>query len=432
MRTTLLRFGALATAATLVLAGCGRDDDDGGDGGDGAAGPGVTSEPCPDAVDEEKGCIYLGVISDLTGPFAPVGVPLTAGGKAFWDQVNADGGIGDYEVNVTEYVRDNQYNPDVHARVYNEIKGDVLAMAQSLGTVATEAMLRDPDAEELVVLPATLGSNWLFEDRVMEIGSSYCTEAMNSVDYGVDELGSKGVAAIHFEGDYGDDAAVGAKIAAEARDVPFTDITIAPGGEPGPAIAALLRSKADLVMISTSPTELAQIVGGAAQQGFQGKFIGSIPTWNAALLKTPAKPALEGLYLWASSFPGWDADTPGHEAMRAAAEAAGQTPNEYYALGWTGGYIMKAALESALDGDGELNRAALLDAATSLDGVDGEGMLPEGSGNFAGDSNDAAVRSTILLKPGEGNSSGASVEVEPFTGPTAEEYDFQEACYLQK
>ena len=91
------------------------------------------------------------------------------------------------------------------------------------------------DAEELVVLPATLGSNWLFENRVMEIGSSYCTEAMNSVDYGVDELGSKGVAAIHFEGDYGDDAAVGAKIAAEARGVKFTDITIAPGGEPGPA-----------------------------------------------------------------------------------------------------------------------------------------------------------------------------------------------------
>lgn len=428
MKRTVLKFGALATAASLVLMGCGRDD---GDTNADGLGPGVTSEPCPDAIDKDKGCIYLGVISDLTGPFKPVGVPLTEGGKAFWNYVNENGGVGEYEVNFTEYIRDNQYSPDVHARVYSEIKDKVLAMGQSLGTVATEAMLRDPDAKELVVLPATLGSNWLFESRVMEIGSSYCAEAMNAVDYGVDELGSKGVAAIHYEGDYGDDAAIGAKIAAKARGVKFTDISMGAGGDVAPVIAQLLRSKADLVVVSTSPTELAGIVGGAAQQGFQGKFIGSIPTWNKALLATPAKPALEAMYLWASPFAGWDADTEGHTAMRAAAEAAGQEPNEYFALGWTGGYIMQAALEKALD-EGDLNRGSLLKAATSLTSVDGEGMLPEGSGNYAGDSNAAAVRSTILLKPGEGSSSGATPEVPAFTGPTAESYDFQEACYLQK
>jgi ABC-type branched-subunit amino acid transport system substrate-binding protein len=430
VKTTARRFVVLAAAATLVLAGCGRDDDDGGEDGGAAEGPGVTSEPCPDAVDEEKGCIYLGVITDLTGPFKAVGVPLTEGGKAFWAQVNEDGGIGDYEVNVTEYVKDNQYNPDVHAQAYSEINGEVLAMAQSLGTAATEAMLMDSDAEDLVVLPATLGSNWLFEDRVLEIGSSYCAEAMNAVDYGVDELGSKGVAAIHFPGDYGDDAAVGARIAAEERGVTFTDIPTGPGADQQTAaIAALLKSKADLVVVTTTPVELASIVGGAAAQGFKGKFIGSIPTWNAALLDTPAGPALEAMYLWASSFSGWDGDTPGHEAMRESAGSA--APNEYYALGWTGAYIMKAALEQAVEDD-DLSRAGLLEAATSLSGVDGDGMLPEGSGNYAGDPNEAAVRVTQLSKPQKGTGSGAVLEVEPFTGPTAEAFDFQEACYLQK
>ena len=39
---------------------------------------GVTPAPCADAVNEGNGCIYLGVISDLTdGPFAALGVPLT-------------------------------------------------------------------------------------------------------------------------------------------------------------------------------------------------------------------------------------------------------------------------------------------------------------------------------------------------------------------
>ncbi len=51
---------------------------------------GVTAAPCADAVNEGNGCIYLGVISDLTtGPFAPLGVPLTQAQEDFWASVNS-------------------------------------------------------------------------------------------------------------------------------------------------------------------------------------------------------------------------------------------------------------------------------------------------------------------------------------------------------
>lgn len=435
MNRTVLRFGALAAAATLTLSACGRDDggsDNGAEGtgdGDVATDIGVTSDPCPDAVNEDNGCIYLGIISDLTGPFAPIGVPLTEGGKAFWAKVNADGGIGGYDVDVTTNIKDNQYNPDVHARVYNEMKGDVLAMAQSLGTVATEAMLRDPDAEELVVIPATLGSNWLFEDRVLEIGTSYCAEGMNIVDYSVDELGADKMVVVHYEGDYGDDAAKGAEAVAEARDIDLTSISMGPGADPAPIVAQIMRAQPDVVMVATAPTELAQIVGGAAQAGFQGQFIGSTPTWNAALLDSPAAPALEALYTWANVSPGWDADTPGHEEMRAAAEEAGQDPNEYFVLGYAGSFVMKAALEAAVE-NGDLTRAGLLEAATGLEGVDTMGLLPEGTGNYTGEPNDIALRTTYLLKPSKEGSTGAALEVDGFTGPTTESFEFEQACYL--
>ncbi|WP_232680120.1 ABC transporter substrate-binding protein [Nocardioides sp. R-C-SC26] len=426
MNKTIRRLAVGAVASTLVLTGCGRDSDSSADGST----VGVTSEPCPDAVDEDKGCIYLGVISDLTGPFAPVGVPLTAGGKAFWDYVNANGGVGDYEVNVTANTKDNQYNPETHAQAYSQIKGDILAMAQSLGTVATEAMLADSDADELLVVPATLGSNWLFEDRVLEIGTSYCAEAMNAVDYGVDELGAKGVAAVHFPGDYGDDAMVGARIAAEERGVKFTDITVDPTATSQDAsVKAVLDSGADLVVISTGPTQVAEIVGGAVASGFKGKFIGSIPTWNAALLGSPAGPALEAAYLWATSFPLWDTDSAGFEAMREANGA--ETPNDYYALGWSGGYIMKAVLEQAI-ADDDLTQAGLLAAAKAMTTVESEGMLPEGSGNYAGDPNEAAVRVSQFGIPTKGASTGIGPDVDFFTGPTAAGYQFEEACYLQK
>jgi len=421
------RVGIVLTAATLVLTGCGRDDNEGGS----DSVPGVTSEPCPKAVDKDKGCIYLGSITDLTGVFKGIGVPLTAGQAAFWAKVNADGGIGDYEVDVSKYVKDNKYDPDVHAQVFEEIKDDVLALAQSLGTAHTNGILESVQDENILTAPISLASNWIFQKGVIELGTNYCAEGMNAVDYAV-ENGAKSIAAVHFPGDYGDDAMVGARIAAKANDVKFTDIPTAPGAEAQTAaVTALLKAKPDMVLVSTGPIEMAAIVGGAAAQGFQKPFIGSIPTWNAAVLDSPAGPAISALYMQATSFGTWDSDAPGYEAMRTAAAAAKQAPNDWYMLGWAGSYLMKAALEAAIDND-DLTREGLVAAAAALTSVDGEGMLPEGSGNYAGDPNARAVRVTSLNKVDPKADSKVSAAVEPFTGPTAEGYDFKEACYLQK
>ena len=92
---------AVAAAGAVVLAGCSAVDDtpstgDGNTAGDStdeatgdstddssdeAAGEirtdvGVTDDACPEAVNPDNGCIYLGILSDLTeGPFAALAVP---------------------------------------------------------------------------------------------------------------------------------------------------------------------------------------------------------------------------------------------------------------------------------------------------------------------------------------------------------------------
>lgn len=421
-------LGVIATAltVTMAVAGCGRDDDSSG-----GAAPGVTDEACPNAVDKDKGCIYLGTVTDLTGVFKGVGEPFTAGQKAFWDEVNKAGGIGDYEVDVTKYVKDSGYDPEKHAELFNEIKDDILAVGQSLGTAHTNAILEDATNESILLGPASLGSNWIFDDISIEVGSSYCTEAMNIVDYAADE-GAKSVAVVHFPGDYGDDAMVGARIAAKERGLKFTDITtgtVDGGDDQSAAIGALLKAKPDYVVIATGPKEMASVVGGSAAQKFTGKFIGSIPSWNSAVLASPAGPAIEALYQQASSFPTWDADAPGLEKMRAA---AGDTPpNDWFALGYSSGYVLKAILEKAI-ADDSLDREGMVEAANSLTGIDSEGTLPEGTANYEGDPNEAAVRVTQLNKVDQKASSKVSVAVEPFTGKTAESYKFTEPCYLQK
>lgn len=431
--TTRRRVAAASLVGLAVLtAGCrgGGEDPAGGGGGEGgiATDVGVTSEACPEAVNPDNGCIYLGTLSDLTvGPFAAAGPTIVAGQEAFWNRVNEDGGIGGYDVNVGEYVRDNQYNPQVTNQVYQEIKPDILALAQTLGSPPTASIVEDLAASNIVAAPAGWTSLYLFQDVILESGPTYCAEAMNGVDYAADTYSAGSVMAVHYAGDFGGDAAAGAKVAADANGMEFSNVETTAGTDnQAAAIAAIRDQQPDVVIISTGPADMATIVGQAVAGGFTGRFLGSSPTWNPALLQSPAAPALTASYQLLGPWGPWDTDSPGHEAMR---EAAGDTaPTEFFLSGWVWSYPMKAALEAAADA-GDLTRAGLAKAAANLDSVDYEGILPDGSGNYAGGANAAAVRVTQLSDVSADASTGVVVSQADLAGPTAEGYDFTGPCY---
>lgn len=433
MRNTARRRLAAASLAGLAVlaAGC-RGDSGGGGGGGGddeiATDVGVSSDPCPEAVNEDNGCIYLGTLSDLTvGPFAAAGPLIVDGQKAFWDRVNEDGGIGGYDIDVTEFVRDNQYNPQVTNQVYQEIKPDVLALAQTLGSPTTAAIVEDLDAEDIVAAPAGWTSLYLFQDVILESGATYCAEAMNGVDYAVENDAIESVMAVHYPGDFGGDAAAGAKVAAEANGIDFANVETTPGPDnQAAAVAAIVQQQPDMVLISAGPTDVATVVGQAVAGGYQGQFMGSSPTWNPAILQSPAAPAFEATFRHLGPWGPWDTDDDAHAA---AIEGLGDvTPNEYYLSGWFWSYPLKAALEAAAE-NGDLTRAGLREAAEGLEEVDYEGLLPEGSGNYAGGPNEAASRATYISEIKPDASTGLSPVAEAYTGPTVEEYDFTGACY---
>ncbi|MEV0592365.1 ABC transporter substrate-binding protein [Nonomuraea cavernae] len=424
------RYVVITAAVVTLLSACGviRGDDEGSKG---AQTTGVTSEPCPSAVDSKKGCIYLGSISDLTaGPFAALAVPITEAQKAFWARVNKAGGIGGkYEVDVTKFVRDNKYNPEVHRQVYNEMKDQVLGLAQTLGSPTTAAIIADLKANSVVAAPASWTSAWEFEDVIIETGANYCVEAMNSVDYAMEAYKPKSVMAVHLAGDYGADAAAGAKIAAEKNGLTFTAVETPSGAtEQGRAITEITKNKPDLVILTTGPADAATIVGQAAAAGYKGRFIGTGPTWNPALLKSPAAPALKALYEQSAPGKSWAADTPGHQAMRDS--LPGVTPNDGYTSGWAWAYPLKAALDAMVAG-GDVSRKGLLAAVKSLKTVDYEGMLPPEAGNYADDPNTATFRQTLINKVDDQVPTGVSMAKDFFVGPTAKDYTFDGPCFAK-
>lgn len=433
----LASVGAAALVVVLALTSCRTGDEPGGTGIDGLDWDfGVTEEPCPEAVNEDNGCIYLGILSDLSvGPFAPLAVPLTQSQEAFWQRVNEQGGLTAagldvaFDVDVVTYQRDSKYEPTEHRRLYLEMKDDILALAQTLGSATTEAIIDDLRDSDIIAAPAAWSSLYAFEDVILESGANYCIESMNAVDYAVDTYQPASVMAVHYEDDYGEDAAAGAMIAAEEHGLTFTSVPTPTGQEnQAEAIGRILAEQPELVIITTGPSEAAAIVGGTAAEGYtEVRFIGTSPTWNPALLETAAAEALIGLYEQTGPWvDGFDGDTPGHQAMR---ESLGEvdTVNDGYTSGWVWSYPIRAALEAAL-ANGDITRAGLLAAATSLTEVDYEGMLPAGAGNYAA-GEDGQLRVNTINRPDPESRTGVSVAVELTAGPTAQAYDLTQPCF---
>lgn len=446
MRTprTITKAFALAAAGALVLAGCSAVDEGDGDaatgtdtsteaGGDIQIGDGVTEEPCPEAVDPENGCIYLGVLSDLTeGPFAALAVPIVDAQRAYWAQVNEAGGISGYEVDIDTYTRDTKYQAAEHAAAYQQIEPNILALAQTLGTVNTAAILPDMDAADIVGAPASWWSGYAFEENdfglIVENGYSYCTEAIVGLDWFTENNAKPdSVAAVGYPGDYGGDSAAGVEKWAEANDV--ANVTVVPTGpnqvtgNQDAVVSAITAAAPDVVVLAVGPAENAEIVGKLAAGGFTGRFLGSLPTWNPALLQSAAAPALTALYNHMSPGEQWDGTSEGIAAMKDS--LGGEPPqNGGYIIGWLMSYPMHAVLEQAA-ASGDLTRAGVRAAVAEVE-VDYQGMSTNQS--YGGNGKDIAVPAIKVFEPNAENPLGVVSLGDFFEGSTWDMVDYDQAC----
>jgi ABC-type branched-subunit amino acid transport system substrate-binding protein len=438
---------ALAAVGALVLAGCSAVDETDGDADSGTGAEtaasdeiqisdGVTEEACPDAVNPDNGCIYLGILSDLTeGPFSALAVHIVQAQKDYWRVVNEEGGISGFDVDVDTYTRDTKYQPAEHAQAYQQIESNILALAQTLGTVNTEAILPDMDAADIIGVPASWWSGYNFTDNdnglILESGYSYCTEAVVGLDWFTENYAQpETVAAVGYPGDYGGDSAAGVQLWAEANGV--ENVNVIPTGpnqvtgNQDAVVSAVTQASPDVVVLAVGPAETAEIVGKLAAGGFEGRFMGSVPTWNPALLQTAAAPALTALYHHMSPTEQWDGTSDGIAAMKEVLDD--QPPvNAGYIVGWVMSYPMHAALEQAAE-NGALTREGLRAAVDGLT-VTYDGASPEVT--YGGDGKDVAVREMIVYAPDAEAPLGTTATGEFFSGTTFDDIAYDQACSAQ-
>jgi ABC-type branched-subunit amino acid transport system substrate-binding protein len=395
-------------------------------------------------VDLEAMTINVGLLSDLSGPFAPLVQAIVAGHEAYWASVNANGGINGLMVDVSDYTRDTAYVVDQHVQLYEELKTQVVAFGHSTGSPHTVAINPQLQADGILAIPLTWYSGWsdpAINSNLLPHGTPYCIEAMNVIDFMKSENpDATTIALAGNPGDYGEDSLDGARMAAEALGL---EVVLDDGGKINGADEASLTevandiagSGADLVWITTSPGPFGSIYGQALAAGFDAKWSGAAPSWSPALIAPDSaiKDALADDFYISQYYTPWGYDSPGNAEVRdtMAEFAPDAGPLDYYAEGFIEAKILHAALSAAYDA-GDMTQAGVLAAAKSLESVTFDGLAPDE--HYFGDPNDIVQRAQFISRPDPaglagGTNTGSTLVAENYTSPTAAAFEFNEACY---
>jgi ABC-type branched-subunit amino acid transport system substrate-binding protein len=425
-RQAWLRLLTGFAAIALVATACGgRDDDDDAAGDDEAAEGGA-----PDTVPGFDGeTIRLGVVTPTSGPVAIIGEPLTNGNRAYWDYVNEElGGVGG-EFQVELVIEDSAYDAPTAVQKYNEIKGDVVMFNQLLGTPIVNALLEQLVADNIVAQPASLDSFWVREENLLPIGAPYQIQAINGVDWYVNEGGGStdsAICTLRQDDPYGEAGQEGVDFALEELGIDLTEEVTFPVGNPDftTQITQLQGAGCEMVWLTSTPTDTGSALGKAAELGYAPRWMAQSPTWIGLFVDSPLLPYLQENFTWVSEGPEYgDESVPGMSELLRIQEtyAPGQEPDIYFNFGYNEAKAVHQVLEQAVE-MGDLSHDGIVEAMNSIDALEFDGLLGEYGWGAPDDRNPPRANSIFEVDPNK--PIGLGLIVAEHQAPFAEDFEF--------
>ncbi|HVM26044.1 MAG TPA: ABC transporter substrate-binding protein [Mycobacteriales bacterium] len=366
------RTVAVLAGASLFVTACGA----GGGGGNGGAGGGggeSAAEVEGDSTGVTDTTIKIGTHKPLTGVAAPGYSEIPAGAQAYFDHVNAAGGVCGRQI---EYVvRDDAYNPTQTAQVTNQLvlQDEIFAMMGGLGTPTHSAVLdflNENQVPDLFVASGALAWNdpetypytfgWQPDYRIEgKVLGQYIAENFPDAQVGLFGQGD----------DFGRDGFAGARQYLEDQIV--AEETYTPGNtDVGPQISALQQAGADLVISFSVPayTALSQLTSLRLNYSPQWAYsnVGSDATLVGALLNNFSQGAvsdgeglLEGAFTTAYIPTVEQTDNPWTQTFQGIWDEQGGDGDlsNFKVYGMSQAYTMISALTRICD---NLNREALV------------------------------------------------------------------------
>ena len=424
------KFLALLFAMSLLAAACGGNADD--DGEDASTDEG-SEEPAesggePDTAPGFDGStIRLGVITPQTGVAAVIGNPLTNGNQVFFDALNAKGGIaGKYKVELE--IVDSQYQPATGTQVYGATKADVAAYVQILGTAVVNAILPQLKSDNIVASPASLDSFWIREQQLLALGAPYQIQAINGMDWWVNQEGNADstICLMRQDDDYGKAGLEGMEFAAEELGFEITeDVTFAPTDtEFGAQVNQLKGAGCEFVFLVGLPSATSPIMAAAEQTGFTPQWLGQSPTWISLFA---GNAYLQQNFAVVAEGPEWgDATSEGMAQMLADIEAhdtKDQAADIYFAFGYAQAWSMAQVLEKAVE-LGDLSREGIVAAMNEVGTLDTGGLL--GDYEYGEPADRKFPRGNRIFTVDATAEGGLKAATETFVSEAAEKFELSE------
>jgi ABC-type branched-subunit amino acid transport system substrate-binding protein len=215
----------------------------------------------------------------MTGIASPGYNKIPGAMKAYFDYVNANGGVNGRKISLV--VKDDQYIPATAVARANELilRDRVFALVGTLGTASTKALTSSTQLSKRGIPSLFVNTGWSgFADKkayptTFSILPSYQMEAKIMAKFIKDKYAGKKLALIYQDDDFGRDALAGFKTAGLTFD---TLIPYASGSQALPAtgagwISKLRTAAPDVTVVFGVSSATTALLGNAFAAGWVGK-----------------------------------------------------------------------------------------------------------------------------------------------------------------
>ena len=243
--------------------------------------------------------IKLGVTLPMTGAASPGYNKIPSAMKAYFDYVNANGGVNGRKI--TLVVKDDQYVPTLAVAKTNELilKDKVFALLAPLGTANNKAVAAsvNPGRRGIPTLFVNTGYSGFANKKTypttFTLLPSYIVEAKIMAQYIKENFADKKIGLLYQDDDFGDDALAGFKQAGLnfAIKVPYASGSQGVSGVPATWIQKLSAAGADVVILFGVSSATGAALGTAAVMKYAPKWVLGSVGGDATTIKALGVPA---------------------------------------------------------------------------------------------------------------------------------------------
>jgi len=321
------------------------------------------------------GTITLGAWFPLTGAQASSGIPISKGIEAYFDQLNASGGINGHKVNFI--AEDDAFDPQQTLQVARQLVSQkhVLAIVNPDGTATTAATFPFVLQQSKIPIFGTYGGDatWYTppQDGLFGTQALYEDQAEVATDWAI-ESGAKHLTIVR------DDPAAFANVAsaaikhAQAKGITADEVVTKIGTtDYGPVVSQVKAKGSDAVLMILPPQEAAVYLKEAQLQGVKAQPYAYAPAASGAVITLAGSAAngLRGVSLTVLPDGTSDALTQYRDAMAKYAKA---DPEPYSLSSYANAAAFTQILKSITGPITSDSIAKAIQSATNID----TGLLP--------------------------------------------------------